>query len=60
MFSSHHSHDAMRRLLKAAVGVPLKADVSDPANRRRSAKIRTAPKGTPAISPVDGKDVFRT
>lgn len=63
MFSSPHSHDAMRRLLKAAVGVSPKsqnpANVPDGSIRRRASGPPSVPKSvSPAVS--DSKGSIRT
>lgn len=64
MFSSHHSHDAMRRLLKAAVGVVPKSEI--PATMPDGSPARTA-SGTPGetksganCSALDSKGPIRT
>jgi len=60
MFSSPHSHDAMRRLLKAAVGVPEKMDPmvakSDTTAIRRAVTHRADSDGQKNLSDFDPRD----
>lgn len=64
MFSSPHSHDAMRRLLTAAVGVLPKsenpASMSEVSTRRMTARPHGESKSIAKGSNLDDKGSIRT